>query len=255
MLRKNQTIQEHLERMKYVSKYVISETPKYKSLIGGASINPLPEYLMKEAGKPEDQAAPAPPATGAPAPDASGAAPLPPPAGGVEPPMPPAPMGMGGGGTPAPAVPPVAPDASNTNVEITTAGDEMQPDVSMGGGMPAPTSPEKKVMELQLDAMRKMSMKIEDLGSVIDNLNQRLEMYAGEVDKVREPSDMEKFENRKDDSSPYYFNLNDLWKDDNFKSRMDQFGKGYVKTEDGYVADYDDLPKLAPHEVKASFDV
>jgi hypothetical protein len=122
----------------------------------------------------------------------------------------------------------------------------------MSGGV---DSPEKRVMELQLDALRKMSSTIEDLGSSIDSLNQRMEIYSNEVEKVREPSDLEKFENRKVDSSPYYFNLNDLWKDDNFKSRMDQFSKGYVKTEDGYVADFDDLPKLAPHEVKASFDI
>jgi hypothetical protein len=109
-------------------------------------------------------------------------------------------------------------------------------------------------MKLQLDALKKMSDKIEDLGGAVDSLNQRMVIYGDEVEKVREPSDMEKFENRKIDSSPYYYNLNDLWDKDNFKARMDQFSKGYVKTEDGYVADFDDLPKLAPHEVKASFD-
>jgi hypothetical protein len=250
------SLQEHLERMKYVSKYAINETPKYKSLVGSGSINPLPEYLMKEAGKPEDAPVPpAAPAANAPVPPA-GDAPVPP-AGGM-PPMPPA--GGGGAPAPAPAAPaPPAPDTANTNVDITTAQDDLpiQPDAALSGGEPAAPveSPEKRAMQLQLDALRKMSEKIEDLGSTMDNLNQRLEIYSTEVDKVREPSDMEKFENRKVDSSPYYFNLNDLWKDDNFKARMDQFSKGYVKTEDGYIADFDDLEKLPPHEVKASFDV
>ncbi len=270
MLRKKKTLQENLERMKYVSKYIISETPKYKSLVGNSGMDVLPEYLMKEAPAPEENPADAgtPPADGAaPAADASGLPPLPD-AGGADAPaadasgLPALPdmSGGGGGGAPAPAAPAPAaapavppapsPSASNTNVDITTA----QPDAEMGGAPVGGESPEKKVMELQLDALRKMSATMEDLGANIDSLNQRMEVYSSEVDKVREPSDQEKFENRKIDSSPYYFNLNDLWKGENFNSRMDQFGKGYVKTEDGYVADFDDLPKLAPHEVKASFD-
>lgn len=271
MLRKKQSIQEHLERMKYVSKYTINETPKYKTLVGDSGMDALPEYLMKEAAPPEPDAnaAPAPDAGGAPLPDANAAAPAPDAAGGAPadslPPLPD--MAGGGGGAtapaanaaPAPAAAPPAPPAPNTNVDITTAP-STQPEPMMGGedqmGVGGGVdSPEKKVMELQLDALRKMSSTIEDLGSSIDSLNQRMEIYSNEVDKVREPSDLEKFENRKVDSSPYYYNLNDLWKDDNFKSRMDQFSKGYVKTEDGYVADFDDLPKLAPHEVKASFDL
>jgi hypothetical protein len=259
MLRKKQSMQEHLERMKYVSKYAINETPKYKSLVGNSGMDALPEYLMKEAAptEPDANAAPAADPNAASAPEAGGAD-----ASGL--PAIPDVSGGGGGGAPASAAPapaaaPPAPPASNTNVDITTApAPSTQPEPMMGGQdqmSGGVDSPEKRVMELQLDALRKMSSTIEDLGSSIDSLNQRMEIYSNEVEKVREPSDLEKFENRKVDSSPYYFNLNDLWKDDNFKSRMDQFSKGYVKTEDGYVADFDDLPKLAPHEVKASFDI
>jgi hypothetical protein len=238
------TIKEHIERIKYVSKYRINETPKYKNLIGDSNIDMLPEYLMKEEGEenPENSNNPLPDPNAAPDPNAVGGAPA--------------------GGSPAPETPAPAPTPqpipSNTNVDITTAP-STQPAPEIGGidGMNGGSvqSTEKRVMELQIDALRKMSQKIEDLGSTVDNLNQRLEMYSTEVDKVREPSDMEKFNERKLDSSPYYFNLNDLWKGDDFKSRMDQFSKGYVKTEDGYIADFDDLNKLSPHEVKASFDL
>jgi len=238
--------------MKYVSKYVINESPVYKSLVGNGGMDMLPEYLMKEAdsGATQHQAAPELP----PLPDAGGAA-APAPAAGAEPqPVPSAAPVQGSSGAPA------NPE-TNANVDISTAAPaEQMPSEApptIGEPVESPESPEsaqKRVMELQLDALKKMSYKIEDLGSAVDSLNDRMRVYSDEVEKVREPSDMEKFENRKNDSSPYYFNLNDLWKDDNFKSRMDQFGKGYVKTEDGYVADFDDLPKLAPHEVKASFD-
>lgn len=244
---KKRSLQEQLERMKYVSKYTINETPKYRSLVGDGGMDELPEYLMKEA----DSGSTAP--TGAPAPEA----PLPDATGGEPQPAGVAPVGAP---TAEPNAAPVEPQ-SDANVEITTAPSS-QPEVSaepmpdqMAAPAPAPVeSPEKMVMQLQLDALQKMSYKIEDLGNTIDSLNQRMEIYSNEVEEVREPSDREKFENRKIDSSPYYYNLNDLWDNNNFKARMDQFSRGMVKTEDGYIADFDDLPKLAPHEVKASFD-
>lgn len=245
---KKRSLQEHLERMKYVSKYQINETPKYKSLVGDSEFDTLPEYLMREA-----DAAPS-GATGNDAsisqealPDPTAAAPE----GQPEPTAAaPAPTGDQAATQPQAELP--APEG-DTNVDITTPQPTPDP-MATAAPEPEPT-PEKKVMELQLDALKKMSYKIEDLGNAIDSLNQRMQIYSDEVEEVREPSDKEKFDNRKLDSHPYYFNLNDLWDNNNFKARMDQFSKGYVKTEDGYVADFDDLPKLAPHEVKASFDV
>lgn len=246
MLRKKQSIQEHLERMKYVSKYTINETPKYKSLVGDSGMDALPEYLMREAAPTEEENPEA---------DASiSQEPLPQPQAGDPQAAEVAPTGAptaepiaATDGLPAPEELP-APEG-DTNVEIST---QASPEMPMEP--PVEENPEKKAMELQLDALRKMSYKIEDLGNAIDSLNGRMQMYSDEVEEVREPSDKEKFDNRKVDSHPYYYNLNDLWDNNNFKARMDQFSKGYVKTEDGYVADFDDLPKLAPHEVKASFD-
>jgi len=227
---KKRSLQESIERMKYVSRYIISETPKYKSLVGDSGIDTLPEYLMRE----EDGAV----QSGTTSNDTSiTTEPLPDP--------------TAVGGEPQPAG--IAPVGSPTAEPTPEA-----PMQDAGIGAPIapiePVDPQKQAMELQLDALRKMSYKIEDIGSAVDSLNQRMEIYSSEVEEVREPSDMEKFENRKVDSSPYYYNLNDLWDNNNFKARMDQFSKGMVKTEDGYIADFDDLQKLAPHEVKASFD-
>lgn len=250
MSNKKKSLREHLERMKYVSAYAINETPKYKELMGEAGIDGLPEYL-KEA--PSGDTA-----------NATQAAQTP--AAGNLPPLPD--ENPAGGATTTPESPPSATPVANTsgaptnpegstNVDISTTAPAEQPPSEQ----PAPAVPEmspdqkqNQVMELQLDALRKMSYKIEDLGSVVDSLNKRMEIYSDEVEKVREPSDMEKFDDRKIDSSPYYYNLNDLWDNNNFKSRMDQFSKGYIKTEDGYIADFDDLERLPDHMVKASFD-
>lgn len=260
------SLQEGIDRMKYVTKYKINESPVYKNLVGDSKMDTLPEYLMREDEKtppqgqqpnpgagvpatPVPAGLPDPTAGGAPADPTAGAAPMPPIGGGAAP-----------GGAPQPAsLPPVNPSGvqsgteNDTNVDISTAPSEQMPSDEPTDIAPV-ESPEKKVMQLQLDALRQMSEKMEDLGSALDSLNQRMEVYSKDVEEVREPSDMEKFENRKVDSSPYYYNLNDLWDNNNFKARLDQFSKGYVKTEDGYVADFDDLPKLAPHEVKASLD-
>lgn len=248
------SLREHLERMKYVSGYAINETPKYKSLVGDSGFDMLPEYLKEAPSGGTEQPAAATPQAGGdlpPLPDENPAGGASTPAAGATPEPPPsaAPVQNTGG---APNNP-----ETNTNVNISTTTPAEQPPSEQPIPAPAPASPDdvqNNVMQLQLDALKKMSYKIEDLGGAIDAINQRMQIYGDEVDKVREPSDMEKFENRKNDSSPYYFNLNDLWNKDNFKARMDQFSKGYVKTEDGYIADFDDLPKLAPHEVKASFD-
>jgi hypothetical protein len=243
---KKVSLQEQLERMKYVAKYAINETPKYKSLVSNSEFDTLPEYLMREAdGTSGNTVTPDASMPTIPSPDA-------------------AQVDNGTNPQPAPSAATVqnasgAPSnpETDTNVEISTVAPEEQMPVDQAIQpepiAPAP-SPEKMVMQMELEAIKKMSAKIEDIGSVVDSLNQRLEIFSDEVEKVREPSDMEKFDNRKNDSSPYYFNLNDMWDKDTFRSRMDQFSKGMVKTEDGYVADFDDLPKLAAHEVKASFD-
>ena len=245
------SLREHLERMKYVSGYAINETPKYKSLVGDSGFDVLPEYL-KEApsGGTEQPAAPQAGGDLPPLPDANaGSAPAPAAGATPEPPPSAAPVQNTSG----------APDnpQGNTNVDISTTAPAEQPPSEQPLSAAPELTPDQKqnqVMELQLDALKKMSSKIEDLGGIVDSLNQRMEIYSDEVEKVREPSDMEKFDNRKNDSSPYYFNLNDLWDKDNFKARMDQFSKGYVKTEDGYIADFDDLEKLPAHMVKDSFN-
>lgn len=232
---KKRSLQESIERMKYVSKYIISETPKYKSLVGDSGIDTLPEYLMRE----EDAATP----SGATGNDASITNEPLPDAGGE-----PQPAGIAPVGAPTAEPTPAPVEAPEETTGLPPA------DPAIAAPVEPPIDPQKQAMELQLDALRKMSYKIEDIGNSVDSLNKRMEIYSNEVDEVREPSDMEKFENRKVDSHPYYFNLNDLWDNNNFKARMDQFSNGMVKTEDGYVADFDDLEKLAPHVVKASFD-
>jgi hypothetical protein len=229
-----QSLNERIDRINYMAGYVVNESPQYRPIMDDSSFDSIPEeWRMKEADAPAQSPEPAPTSTPAPAsgatatPPAAAAPATPPPA--PEPPMPQPDVSM-----PEPMAPPMpepAPVQANT--------DQLQNDV----------------MRLQLDAMKKMTEKIEQLESLVTSLNSQQAQLHDEVEKVKDPSDVEKFNERKQDSSPYYFNLNDMWNGNTFQGRMDNFNsKGIVKTEDGYVADFDQLPRLSPYEVKNSFE-
>jgi len=250
-----------IDRINYVSGYVINETPKYRPLIDDSSFDSAPEgWNMKEAegdptapeaGSPESllPATPVAPTSGATDPTAATPA-------AATPPAPAAPE------TPsiAPELPAVSPTPLDTQAGDTQGGD---PTIGSSFGLDGPTKPttqdtdqlQNELMRFQLDAMKKMSQKIDQLEGVIDSLNAQQAQLYKEVDNVRDPSDVEKFANRKDDSSPYYFNLNDMWNGNTFQARMDNFNsKGIVKTNDGFVADFDQLPKMTSYQLKDSFE-
>ncbi|NJO61949.1 MAG: hypothetical protein HC836_28020 [Richelia sp. RM2_1_2] len=113
---------------------------------------------------------------------------------------------------------------------------------------------QNELLHIQVAAMQKLNDKLGELDNMFSLLNNKYEQLNKEVEEVREPSDAEKLKSRKVDSHPYYFNLNDMWQNNYFQSRQDQFGTGMIKLDDGtYVADFDNLPKLSDKEIKDSF--
>lgn len=127
------------------------------------------------------------------------------------------------------------------------------------------TEPETKddvqteIIKLNLSAIEKLNNSLKELTSNVSDLSAKYDNLHAEVDKVRDPSDQEKFQNRKDDSYPFKYHLNDLWNNNWFKDNQDQYlnnfrEDGIVKLDDDlYIADYDKLPKLSPSELKKSF--
>jgi outer membrane murein-binding lipoprotein Lpp len=234
-----------IDRINYVAGYVVNETPKYRPIIDSSSFDSIPNMGEADAAPPEAAAntpAPqqaAPPSsgsTGAPSPTAAPS--MPPPEAAMSEPTP-APSGAPApaqAATPPSTAPSLEPQSPAAQQQTT---DQLQADV----------------LRFQLDAMKKMTQKIDQLENMVSSLNSQNAELHKEVDKVRDPSDVEKFANRKQDSSPYYFNLNDMWNGNTFQARMDNFNsKGIVKTEDGYVADFDQLPKLSGYQLKDSFE-
>lgn len=181
----------------------------------------------------------------------------------------------------------VVTEDSEPNIEGAPTGDTMggttgTTDMPLGTGMgmgdplmadmppPAPLEPTEPSMSsdaidinkkqtdllaLQLDVMNKLNDKVKELDSLFMNLDSKYQQLNKDVEEVKEPTNQEKLMSRKQDSHPFYYNLNDLWKDNWFEARRDQYNeKGIVKLDNGtYIADFDNLPKLSDKEIKDSF--
>jgi hypothetical protein len=135
------------------------------------------------------------------------------------------------------------------------------PDVDMTGGMDTETQGQddiqNELLKLQVSALQKLSTKFDDIEMQINDLNNKMEKYAIEVEKVKEPNPVEKVENRWEDSYPFKYRLNDLWDGNVFQGGNDLFPKqdGAIKqTEDGgYIASYGDMKSMNDFDLKKSF--
>jgi len=229
--------EEYLRKFRHRAGYVISETPKYRPLVGdNEEFDEVPAFT-NEAGEQEDA-----PKQGQVPPEPSNDQPQ-----NTEPPVPAFDAEGGDGDIPTPEDAPIDP---------------------MGGDMPvnpmgAPEQPENQVDDLQneiikhnIDAMKGIHDQLEGLNATIQGLNQKMEVLATDVQEVREPTNSEKLMNKTSVSYPYYFNLNDLWQDNWFdQKRGGEVEKGIKELPDGsYVADFDDLPQKSKTDVQNSFN-
>lgn len=139
-----------------------------------------------------------------------------------------------------------------------------QPSPEMGGGMeePMPEEPsveekQNEIIKLNISAMQKMQTVIDNLENTVTSLNGRIGNLSADVEEVREPKNVEKLMNRKEDSHPFYYNLNDMWAGNSFQARREVDNiQGIKKLEDGsYIADFDDLPKHNTQEIDNSFNL
>ena len=127
---------------------------------------------------------------------------------------------------------------------------------------------EKTVNELQneiissnLEVLKSISSEMNKLNNQIQSLDKKLDDLSGDVEEVREPTNVEKLVQQKDVSYPYYFNLNDYWKGNWFnKQHSVEGGEGgrqvgaIKQLPDGsFVADFDDLPSESFIDIEKSF--
>jgi len=246
--------EEFLRKFKHRSGYVISESPKYRPLVtDNEEFDEIPA-LTNEAGEEEDapKQGQAPPAPSNDQPQNADAPQSPVPAFDAE---------AGGAPPPEGGIPPEGEMTDPMGEPV--AGEDPMAD-PMGAPVPE-EDPQAEVDDLQneiikhnIEAMKGIHDKLEGLNLTIMGLNSKIETLNADVEEVREPTDAEKLMNKTDVSYPYYFNLNDFWKDNWFDQKRTEEGKdeqGMKELPDGtYVADFDDLPHKSKIDVQNSFN-
>lgn len=244
-------LKEHLEKIKYRVNYTISETPKYKPVIeDDMEFDEVPINIhMTQDGQPM-------PNTGgsdAYLEEQGNEDEIPAPQGPKEPAEP----------SNAPA-----PDQEEDIPEDEPEGEPMDEPIEPEGGEPEipediPVEPEEDVDQIQndiikhnIEAMKSIHSKLEDLENINAQLNSQLGALNSKVKEVEEPTNAQKLMSKKDVSYPFYFNLNDFWKDNWFDQQRDKLHeKGIRELPDGsYIADFDDLPTPNDMDIEDSFN-
>ena len=234
MANKNpESINEHIDRIKFISDYTINEA-KY-SLIDG---------LDEDDGVPEEIWT-----------DPSSVSPVP-----VLEDEP----KMGNDGLPVddPSMGEFPEEEMGAEEEMAVE-DPMGVDPAMGMEEPMPEEPEQPsvdqiqndIIKTSVSAMQKMNSELNNLESTLNALNSKIDGLTDDVEEVREPTNVEKLMSKKEDSHPFYYNLNDMWDGNSFQARREvDDSEGMKQMEDGsFVADFDTLPKFTEQEIKDSF--
>jgi len=250
--KKKNLSEEHLREFKYRVNYVVNETPKYRSLVGtNEEFDEVPA-VTNEAGEQEDAEK----------------------LGGMTPPEPSndQPISMDDAGMP-PEDPAAAPAPEPSALPPQGApedpmGDPMgapaeDPAMAADPMAAPPAQPDNQVDELQneiiklnIQTMRTINDKLANMDANFAAMNAKMEALNANVEEVREPTDSEKLMNKTSVSYPYYFNLNDFWKDNWFdQQRAEGQEQGIKELPDGtYVADFDDLPQQSKIDIDNSFN-
>lgn len=218
----NKILLEHLNKLKYLSNYVLSETAKYHPVIDGVDeYDKLPEniFLGNHQINEDDPEIP----------DTENI-----------------------GGDEMNQEVPEEPSIDKPEVNMVA-----NQDLSIDSNQTTNTDIlQNQIIQTNIEAMKKLNQKIKELELSLDNVNSVSKNLQKEVEEVREPSNVEKLVNKKQDSHPFYYGLNDMWKDNWFQGRRDETSeRGIIKIADNkYVADFDDLPKYSQHDIKNSFN-
>mgnify|MGYP006292909875 CR=1 FL=1 len=247
------SLKEHLEKIKYRVNYNISETPKYKPVIEDElefdeipsntyatqdgfpvpNVGGTDAYIEEQEDEEDennDDQIPAPEGPKEPREPTNAPAP------GQEEDVPEEPEGE-------PADEPVEPEAGEESPmeEPEEEGvDQIQNDI----------------IKHNIEAMKGIQSKLEDLENINQKLNSQLDALNSKVEEVEEPTDAEKLMQKKEESYPYYFNLNDFWKNNWFdQQRAETQEKGIKELPDStYIADFDDLPTSNDMDIEDSFN-
>jgi len=248
-------LNEHVKKIMYKSGYLL-ETPSYRPIIDDDfEKDDQPNQYMQDGPNPVDGTSPMREVgEDEKQPDKVGAPQLP----GVNNPVAPEQTGTATGNPvdqqagneeiPSPVEPEPTPD------ENPTPANAVNPTVEPA--KPDPNEIQNEIIKQNIEVMKQLNAKITDLEKGIEILKVQSDVLAKDVDEVREPTNVEKLMSKKEDSHPYYYGLNDMWKNNWFQARRDELKeKGMKQLPDGsYIADFDQLPQFNNIDIKDSFD-
>ena len=230
-IEKKDSINEHIDRIKFVTNYTLNEA-RYSLVDGIDEDDNVPEEIWTEAPSPVSPS------------DSNVME--------AEP-------QMDNEGLPVEEPAPEMGTEEMGAAEIDAVADPM---MGAEAPMPEPEPEQPSVNQIQNDilktsvsAMQKMNDELRNLEGSLSRLNSKIDGLNKEVEEVREPTNVEKLEARKKDSHPFYMNLNDMWDGNSFQARREmEDSEGMKKLDDGtYIADFDTLPKYTDQEVNDSF--
>lgn len=229
--KKNILLEEQLRKIKYRVDYKINESPKYRPLVNSnEEFDAVP--LTNEAGDQED-------------------APL---AQEKEPVEPTTDVPAGVDDAPVPAFA-QGEEGNEVGVDVPPEGDAPVPPVEPNPEQGVDTI-QNDIIKHNIEAMKSIHTQLEDLNSIVQGLNNKLETLNADVEEVREPTNSEKLMSKKNVSYPFYFNLNDFWDGNWFDAKREVEGDngGIRELPDGsFVADFDDLPQRSKVDIQNSF--
>lgn len=200
----------YIDKLLYKSNYIISESPKYNQILDDLTEDDLlPNDMLTPISKNDSNVFEA----------------------------------NGDENVDTPETPNDEPEMEIPNEEIPTSEPEVPIEQPIVNDSNSVDEIQNDIIRLNISTMKKIHSEIENLNSKIEQLSTNVGMLSSDVEEVKEPTDSEKLLNRKNDSHPYYKGLSDMWGENNFNKRQDQYEEsGMRKLDDGtYIADFDTI--------------
>jgi hypothetical protein len=111
---------------------------------------------------------------------------------------------------------------------------------------------QNQIIKNTINTMNMIHDKMKELENSVNVLNNEYTKLKSDVEEVKEPSNMEKLTQHKEDSFPYYKNLNDIWKSDGKGNAVND--EGIIKLKNGtYISIFDDLDNMSSTQIEKSF--
>lgn len=130
-----------------------------------------------------------------------------------------------------------------------------QPIVAPEPLQPSLDDVQNDIIRMNIETMKIIHARVAELNNEVDLLKNKSIESEAKIEAMKPKTPGEKLVDKKYDSHPFQYNLNDLWKGNHFQARRDEFGEqGIKKLEDGsYIADFDDLPTYTNTSIKNTY--